>query len=281
MSEPHRILSLGAGVQSSCILMMSERGELPKLDLAIFADTGDEPDAVYRWLSWLKQNQSTPIMVVKRGIGIAEDVIPRIKAGRRLDKPPFFTSDENGKYAIVNRDCTREWKIKQIEKGVRAYLGLKKRQRWPKQCVVEQWIGISWDEKQRAKVSTSAWGRFWHPLIEKTWMSDKQPMWRDNPFTRLMCLDWMEERGFPQPPRSACWHCPFRSNEHWRQLRDNEPHNWQKAVEFDRELRAHGKLRGMRQDVYLHRSLKPLDEAPIEETNGTLFDNECAGICGV
>ncbi|MGB1816915.1 MAG: hypothetical protein ACPHJ3_16270 [Rubripirellula sp.] len=70
MSEPHRILSLGAGVQSSCILMMSERGELPKLDLAIFADTGDEPDAVYRWLNWLKHNQSTPIVVVGKGAGI-------------------------------------------------------------------------------------------------------------------------------------------------------------------------------------------------------------------
>ena len=34
------VLSLGAGVQSSTLLLMSCRGVLPKLDAAIFADTG-------------------------------------------------------------------------------------------------------------------------------------------------------------------------------------------------------------------------------------------------
>lgn len=33
-----RVLSLGAGVQSSVLLLMSCRGELPKLDAAVFAD---------------------------------------------------------------------------------------------------------------------------------------------------------------------------------------------------------------------------------------------------
>ena len=42
MSEPLRILSLGAGVQSSAVLLMSCDGVLPKLDCAIFADTGWE-----------------------------------------------------------------------------------------------------------------------------------------------------------------------------------------------------------------------------------------------
>ena len=37
------ILSLGAGVQSSTMALMSARGDLPKPDAAIFADTGHEP----------------------------------------------------------------------------------------------------------------------------------------------------------------------------------------------------------------------------------------------
>ena len=45
-----RLLSLGAGVQSTTLLLMSLCGELPKLDAAIFADTGWEPARVYEHL---------------------------------------------------------------------------------------------------------------------------------------------------------------------------------------------------------------------------------------
>lgn len=34
-----RILSLGAGVQSSALLILAARGDLPRLDAAIFSDT--------------------------------------------------------------------------------------------------------------------------------------------------------------------------------------------------------------------------------------------------
>ncbi|KKN55324.1 hypothetical protein LCGC14_0583140, partial [marine sediment metagenome] len=48
-TKPHlRILSLGAGVQSTAVLLMSCQGVLPPLDAAVFADTGWEPKAVYR-----------------------------------------------------------------------------------------------------------------------------------------------------------------------------------------------------------------------------------------
>ena len=50
----YQILSLGAGIQSSALLLMSARGVLPKLDGAVFADTGWEPATVYETLEWLK-----------------------------------------------------------------------------------------------------------------------------------------------------------------------------------------------------------------------------------
>lgn len=49
-----RVLSLGAGVQSSTLALMSARGDLPRLDYAVFADTGWEPARVYAWLDWLE-----------------------------------------------------------------------------------------------------------------------------------------------------------------------------------------------------------------------------------
>ena len=43
-----RILSLGAGVQSTALLLMSIRGEIDRRDCAIFADTGWEPTTARR-----------------------------------------------------------------------------------------------------------------------------------------------------------------------------------------------------------------------------------------
>ena len=46
-----RVWSLGAGVQSSTGLLMSDCGEIEPVDVAVFADTCSEPSAVYLWLS--------------------------------------------------------------------------------------------------------------------------------------------------------------------------------------------------------------------------------------
>ena len=49
-----RILSLGAGVQSTALALMSRDGMFDlSVDAAVFADTQWEPKAVYRHLAWL------------------------------------------------------------------------------------------------------------------------------------------------------------------------------------------------------------------------------------
>ena len=50
-----RILSLGAGVQSSALALMIEKGQVPMVDAAIFADVKGEPKAVYTHLDWLEK----------------------------------------------------------------------------------------------------------------------------------------------------------------------------------------------------------------------------------
>lgn len=47
-----KVLALGAGVQSTALLLMSIRGELDRLDFAIFAETRWEPAAAEH-LAWL------------------------------------------------------------------------------------------------------------------------------------------------------------------------------------------------------------------------------------
>ena len=269
-----RVLSLGAGVQSSALLLMSERGELPKLDAAVFADTGDETDATYNWLKYLIANCETPILVGTRGYSISGHVEPRIRWGKRLDKPPFFVATDSTP-GPINRDCTREWKVNIVRAVIKQeILGLKKGARWPDKPAVEQWIGISGDEMGRMVSSTEKWSVMWHPLIQ-----DEDYRFRIPNVTRYGCEQWLADNSYPVPPESSCWHCPFHSNKRWRWLRDNEPHNFQRAIEYDRMIRSGpgGVIHGMEQPAYLHRSLIPLDEVDVEEVENLPLFN--CGVC--
>jgi hypothetical protein len=51
MSSDLRVLSLGAGVQSTTLALMAAEGKLPGLDAAIFADTrlGAGPGSTSTW----------------------------------------------------------------------------------------------------------------------------------------------------------------------------------------------------------------------------------------
>ena len=56
-----RILSLGAGVQSSTLALKIKHGEIPMVDAAIFADVKGEPKAVYTCLDWLEKQLNYPV----------------------------------------------------------------------------------------------------------------------------------------------------------------------------------------------------------------------------
>ena len=53
-----RILSLGAGVQSSTLALMIEGGGIPMVDAAIFADTLAESKETMEFLNWIKTKLS-------------------------------------------------------------------------------------------------------------------------------------------------------------------------------------------------------------------------------
>ena len=65
-----RILSLGAGVQSSTLALMIQKGEVPMVDCGIFADTGAEPKSVYDWINFLRKQCSFPIYVILKSCGL-------------------------------------------------------------------------------------------------------------------------------------------------------------------------------------------------------------------
>lgn len=276
-----RVLSLGAGVQSTTLALMAARGDLgPKPDCAIFSDTGAEPAGVYRHLGWLESILPFPVHRVSSG-NLRDEIYA---AARDEDgmffRIPAFVTGEDGKPAPMPRSCTRDYKIDPITQKVRGLIGLKPRQsiramlmlkRKDKLPVlVEQWIGISTDEIERLKRAREPWIHQRHPLIEAR-------------MSRRDCLKWMAERQYLEPPKSACTFCPWHDNAMWRGLRDNDPESWADAVAVDRAMRVTGPHRGMRSHAFLHRKLVPLDEVDLSAPDepGLGFINECEGMCGV
>jgi hypothetical protein len=268
-----RVLSLGAGVQSTTVALMAAVGKIgPMPDAAIFADTQAEPAAVYQHLQWLRSGVLPfPVHIVTAG-NLTDHVAAERPRGRFLKVDiPAFVKAPDGSMAIINRSCTRDFKIDPIRRKVRELLGITGK-RSPKEPVVEQWIGISRDEAQRMKPSREAWVVNRWPLIELG-------------MSRLGCLDWLRSNGYPEPPRSACTFCPFHNNHEWRALRDR-PVEWAEAVEVDTRLRSRPpeayRLKGV---LYLHRSGVPLADVDLttaaDRGQQSLFGNECEGVCGV
>ncbi|MBP2231960.1 hypothetical protein J2847_005283 [Azospirillum agricola] len=291
-----RVLSLGAGVQSTTLALMATHGEIrPMPDCAIFADTGWEPPAVYRHLAWLMAPGvlAFPVHVVSAG-NIRDDLLAEARGRRRASIPaytrtavpagkerPLFpkpddrivglrrSSDGEDSIGMIHRHCTADYKVVPIRRKVRELTGIAgwRSPSWP---VAEQWIGISLDELVRIKPSMEDWQVNRWPLVERR-------------MTRRDCLRWLERHGYPEPPKSACIGCPFHSDAAWRRLRDEEPEAWADAVLVDRAIRTG--FRGIRGTLYLHRSAVPLELADLSDGADPgqldLWPNECEGLCGV
>jgi hypothetical protein len=263
-----RVLSLGAGVQSSTLALMIARGELPPVDCAIFADTGAEPQGTYDYLDWLETQLPFPVHRVSYG-NLRDAILSGQKKGSN-GRPPFFVST-SARVGMLNRQCTHDYKIAVIQKKVREIIGLKPRQRGPKKPVVEQLIGISMDEAVRMKPSRLSYIVNRWPLV-------------DLGMHRHQCIRWIEKHQYRIPPKSACTFCPYRSDAGWRNMRDTDPASWADAVAVDAAIRNNmpGVNKG---EVFIHRSLKPLDQVDFStaEERGQLnmFLNDCEGMCGV
>lgn len=244
---------------------MIARGDLPPVDCAIFADTGAEPKAVYEWLAYLQTQLPFPVHIVNGG-NIKTDLLDGMNStGHRFASIPFFTLYK-GQKGMGRRQCTKEYKVAPILRKVRDLHGGKR----PKPAV-EMLIGISMDEVIRMRPSRVQYIENKHPLIELG-------------MTRRDCLRWLEERQYPAPPKSACTFCPYRSDASWAHMRDTDLVAWDEAVEVDRAIRSNGTGKRMKAELYLHRSLKPLEQVmltPEERGQPDLFNNDCEGMCGV
>lgn len=299
------IISFGVGVQSSTLLFMSDIGMItPMPVIAINADTKDEPESVYRYLEYVKTKTSIPISVVGKTLplsSLATTVRTSKKTGENYLKHlvPVFMRRASGKRGMMQRQCTLDTKISPIQNHIRDFIvGRKALRDWRKKhkdsiarfnaakelkefdfnswnkmqmdalaCV---WIGISTDEADRAKDSLIPWIKNRFPLLELN-------------MSRQDCLDWCEENGFERPPKSSCSFCPYHSDAEWIRLKNEEPKEFEKAVEFEKRYQISvSKVRRLDGIPFLHNSLVPLSEVKFnQDAKPAEIQSPCQGMCGL
>ena len=275
MSAALHVLSLGAGVQSTTLALMAAHGEFgPMPDLAIFADTGAEPAAVYEHLSWLQSGNVLPfpVEIVTKG-NILDDTRANVAGLRkgRTASAPFFAPGKDGRAAPLRRQCTSECKIEPINRRIREHLGADKGERLAPGSRAVIWLGISTDEVYRVKPAFDWWQERRWPLIERR-------------LSRWDCHAWLTRHEYPIPPRSACIVCPYRSNAEWRRMQQEAPAEFAEAIRFDEAIRpgfrdpASGRVRTG--SFHLHRSLEPLADIDFASEAAKagqydLFGEEC------
>jgi hypothetical protein len=255
-STPQRLLSLGAGVQSTVLALMAAEGGLDPLDGAIFADTGWEPRRVYDHLGKLRavlDAAGVPVHIVSNGNLRSDAIDPE----HRYASIPYFVRNPDGSEGMGRRQCTSEYKLSPINRRVRELLGATAPdfKRVPRGNIAEQWIGFSADEIGRVTEANGvSYVRKRYPLIELG-------------MDRKACERWLASRGWGSVAKSACIGCPYHGNAQWRDLRDNHPAEWADALNFDAAIRKGG-ARGLplNGEAFLHRSRVPLALAPVDRT---------------
>lgn len=268
-----KVQSNGMGQQSVAMYLMSSLDILPRLDYSIFADPGAERRETYLYLAWLKkwqkQNNGIPL-IHDRSKNLYKDLLKKSNStGHRFASIPSFT--ESG--GMVRRQCTNEYKIMVVDDNIRKLQGKEKGQSFDP---VEIWMGISLDEMDRINGSHRKNVTKVFPFCGYSHNGKLEKLDIDG-MTRGEINKWMTEMGYKIPVASSCTFCPFHTDSEWQEIKNN-PSDFRKAVKIDRVHRDMSQ-RGLKDKLYLHRSLKPLDE--VDFTKGQYeIGYDCYGYCG-
>ncbi len=191
-----RILSLGAGVNSTALLVLKALGKTD-FDVALFANTGAEHPETYRYLTevikpFCENNGISLIEIKREGESLYDWAFSRkIVPSRRF------------------RDCTEKFKIRVLRKYVT--------QNFPDADKIEFLVGIDAGESHRAKICDG----YSYPLI-------------DMGIDRKKCIQIIQEASLPVPIKSGCYICPFTKPENWRKLLKNNPELYAKAEALEK-----------------------------------------------
>lgn len=238
-------------MQSAAIAALIVAGHI-RPDLAVIVDTEREQSTTWKYMDEVISPALETVGVVLHRVKKSEFAKVDLfggSDGQSLLIPAF--TNQSGDIGKLPTFCSNEWKTRVMQRWATA--------QGVKQC--ETWLGISVDEMHRMKPASGKWG-YRHPLIERG-------------MNRGECVALVQKMGWPTPPRSSCWMCPNHTQDEWRDIRDNKPGDWRKAVMFDKQIRIHDA------NAFVHHDCLPLDQVDLDDANGVLFSHCDSGMCFV
>lgn len=209
-----RVLSLGAGVNSTALLVLKAQGKID-FDFAIFADTGNENPETYEYLEnvikpYCKQND-IDLEIIHRELNNGEN----LKAW--CDRHKLIPSRKFGA-------CRDKFKISVIRKYLRKYYPVVYKSR-----EIETFIGFCVGEEGRREGYKGITANYSFPLMELG-------------LNRLQCVQIIRDAGLPIPVKSGCTFCPHQPFESWIALYNKHPELYAEAETLEKNGKAYPKL---------------------------------------
>lgn len=257
------IMSFGGGVQSTAMMILAAKGEIPHRT-AVFANVGEDSENPHTF-AYIEEHTKpyckahgidfVEVRLVMRD-GVKDTIWMRQHRQQRSVIIPAYMA--NG--APGRRQCTYKFKILQISKW------LKKQGATPENPANVA-LGISMDEFSRMRTSTVPNQNSVYPLI-------------DLRMTRDDCAELIASEGLPVPPKSSCFFCPFKRRAEWIDMKNNDPDLFARAVELERVVNEVRDRIG-KDHVYLSATGKPLEEAFGPTGQLDMFEDQEDGTCDI
>jgi hypothetical protein len=248
MSRRTQLWASGGGVQSAAIAALIVQGKL-RPDLALIVDTEREQSTTWAYMDEVTAPALASVGVTLHRVRRSDYEKLDLYSGNGTMLMPVFTT-RSGEVGKLTNYCSSYWKREIIKRWGNAQ-GVK---------AADTWLGFSLDEHRRATIRPEGKWRSRYPLIELA-------------MNRGDCQALVAKMGWPEPPRSSCYMCPNHTQSEWRDIRDNKPEDWQRAIHFERDMHKRDP------DAFLHPDAVPLDEVDLDERNGSIFGHCESGMC--
>jgi len=260
-----KVLSLGAGQQSTALALMSVENKLkgrfihdkvPIYDAIVFCDLGAEAYWVYEQVRFIEKACTAvgiPFYVLTEK-NLYKDYLNSFGI-KRVVAMPFWSIGEDGKKAKMRRHCTIDYKINIIHKFVRySLLDYRKGQRTRPHDLEahEMHLGFSYEESERRFSSYNPIFKNKYPLVDM-----KQ--------TRADNYKYVYETWGFKTKGSACIMCPFHQNYFFHYLKHHDKAKYNDVVCFDNLIGEKQHLTPIRSRIFVSRSRKRICDLKEDE----------------
>lgn len=270
-----KILSFGAGMQSTALALMSCENAIhktpvhplvPIYDAVIICDLGLEPHWVKDQMEFTRRAcESAGIFFKVLDTPLYQDFMKNF-GERRTVSIPWWTLRDDGHKSKMPRNCTIDYKVNEITKFIRhELLGYRKFQRLKQEDIKahEMHMGFSLEEQRRCHENPHKLFVNKFPLVEMG-------------MVRADCYKYILEVWGLDTKASACAFCPFHRNYFFQYLKKNEIETYSELLKMDELLRDKNPKPPMDSDLFISRSRKRLVDLTPEDCN----DAECFEYCG-